>query len=72
MQKFTCSLCGVVENGLPRCICPACHVESIQIRHLVSEMGRRMKLQYADVYLGLKAGINKLVDQINALKRSRH
>lgn len=70
MTKFTCSTCGIVENGLPRCICQTCHLEFVKTKHLVTEMARRMKYSYADVYLGLKSGINKLVDQINLLKRN--
>lgn len=65
MNKFKCDGCGVVEHGIPKHLCLLCNLEFAQIRNLVREMSRRLKFDYSDVHLGLKRGINILVDKIN-------
>ncbi len=67
--KFQCAACSAVEFGEPVRICKSCHLEQVQIRNLVREMSRRMQFNYADVFLGLRHGINKLINQVNALKK---
>lgn|SRR6478752_153428 len=69
LNKYRCHCCSDVLQGEPRKICPNCHLEFTQIRNLVREMSRRMQFDYADVFFGLKTGINKLVDQINGLRK---
>lgn len=67
-HKFQCSACSSVEHGYPKQICGQCNLEFVQIRNLVRELSRRMQFTYGDVFIGLRTGINKLVDQINHLK----
>lgn len=67
-HKFQCDACASVEHGYPKKICGQCNLEFTQIRNLVREMSRRMQYNYADLFVGLRTGINKLVDQINHLK----
>lgn len=68
-SKFQCAACSSVETSEPKRICSTCHYEMVQIRNLVREMSRRMNFSYADVFVGIRTGVNKLIDEVNRLKR---
>jgi hypothetical protein len=68
--KFRCEACNAVEHGHPKTICLQCNLEFTQIRNLIREMSRRYKFSYADLYDGLRCGVNHLIDRINRLERN--
>ena len=68
-KQYRCECCNGVEWGDPMRICPICHSQFYLLKQLAADFRKRFDFGYLDVNEAIRAGVNKLVERINQVKR---
>ncbi len=68
-KQFRCEACNCVESANPHTLCNHCNDEFYRLRQLATLFRQRFDFWHLDVHEVIRTGVNRLVAEINELRK---